>query len=667
MKIRLSTFRKRLSKADHGDQVPVTESVYSIEELERLQKLIAWSPSLFTGWRDKSHWNSAQLLVLDIDNGDYGSFVKLLSHYEEECLITFTESHQNLKNGKQQADCFRATFFLKEECFNMETYRESLKFLQERYAEANAEQGPDVIKYYWTSTGAITEVRSYFPGKKAQLIKVKKAKEKEIVVLKTDKSKIPLLGEYLAMSEESLESRRNEVINKLSYILSSHGYDAAEIKELIYSKNLERKLDDRYEIIISDSAAAGKKLFEERKLQFGGNFFKKNMTIEAFFEEFKLISDMTCSHNGIISLGEKVFSDDLVLDYITVEASKYQLRSRSKDVFRALINVWKVDKIEENIRIMTRAIAFVEPSNEICKFIEAVTGNQHPLDIAVMRHWIWQVKRKFKKLETQHHIMPIFYGKTRSGKTTAIDRLISPIKQLTMIAELAMVNDSRNDFNLIEKLVIFFDELGKAEKVVVSNLKQKITSSHITYRRLGMNQNMNGYNMASFIGASNEQVIDTIIDPTSARRFYEMKTLDKCDWNAINKINFLEIWQSVDEMEETAPIDQMLPALEDAQETIRAKDYIEEFASEYVLKPANDNDAKFVSSADLYAKLKEWLESQNKGMYIPSLSRFSRRLRNLVTKAPPTWVSGAVYNGFFVSKGYSGKIVIHAKDISLGS
>jgi predicted P-loop ATPase len=314
---------------------------------------------------------------------------------------------------------------------------------------------------------------------------------------------------------------------------------------------------------------------------------------------------------------------------------------------------------------MRSSIEFTEPSNEICKFIEAITGSQHPLDIAVMRHWIWQVKRKFKKMETKHHIMPILHGRTRSGKTTAIERLIEPIKQLSMIAELAMVNDSRNDFNLIEKLVIFFDELGKAEKVVVSNLKQKITSSTITYRRLGTNQNMNGFNMCSFIGASNDAVIDTIVDPTSARRFYEMKTLDKCDWKMVNSLNYLEIWQSVNEMEETAPIEQHLFELSQSQEEIRAKDYVEEFVHEYNLVP-DQGEHKFVSTMDLYMKLKEWLETQNKGMYIPSVSKFSRKLKSFLEKAPVTWTNGATLNGFFVCKSYNSKQVITLKEVSFG-
>ena len=472
MRYRLSTFRKRASKADHSDQVPVTESVTSIEELESLQKSVAWSPAIFTGWRSGEHWNSAQLLVLDIDDGSLDKFIELLEENKEECLITFTESHQGIKNGKQQKDCFRATFFLKQECFDKIAYKEALKQLQDRYREANAEQGPDIIKYYWTSTGIGHVIRTHFPGKHILLPKVKKAKAEEKITLKTDKSKIPLLAEYIAMSEDSMESKRNDIINTLSYVLSSHGYSCGEIEEIIYSKPLNRPLDERYRKIIEESSFAGFQLFEQRKMQFGNAFFK-TMSIEAFFEEFTLIFNMTCSHHGIISLGEKAYSDDIVLDHMVVEASKYQLKNKSKDTLKALINVWKLSQIEERVKIMTKAIAFIEPSNEICKFVQAITGHQNPLDIAVMRHWIWQVKRKFKRKDTKHHLMPILYGKTRSGKTTAIEKLLEPIKQLTMIAEMAIVNDSRNDFNLIEKLVIFFDEMSKADRVDVQNLKQK--------------------------------------------------------------------------------------------------------------------------------------------------------------------------------------------------
>lgn len=665
MKIRLSTFRNRTSKADHTDQVPVTEFIESIDSLENLQKTVAWSPAIYTGWRSGDHWNSAQLLVLDIDDGNLDKFVELLEFHKDECLITFTESHRGLKNGKQQADCFRATFFLKEECFDKIAYKAALKELQEKYKETGAEQGPDIIKYYWTSTGKQTSLRSFYPGKKILINKSKKVKE-EMPSLKTELSKIPIVYEFLNMDEKDLESRRNELVNKVSYIMSSHGYDMKEVKDLIFSKKLERPLDDRYDKVIQDAVISGQQLYIKRKNESGEKFFK-SMEIESFFEEFALVFDMTCSHHGIISLKDRQYSDDIVLDFMTVEASKYKLKNRSKDVLKSLINVWKLSQIEERVKIMTKAIEFIEPNDEICRFVEAVTGMQNPLDISVMRHWIWQVKRKFKRLDTKHHIMPIFYGKTRSGKTTAIEKLLEPIKQLTMIAELAMVNDSRNDFNLIEKLVIFFDELGKAEKVVVSNLKQKITSSNITYRRLGTNQNMNGFNLCSFIGATNEPVIDAIVDPTSARRFYEMKTLDKCNWKLINSINFLQIWQSVDESEETAPIEQHLFELSEAQEDIRSKDYVEEFVHEYGLQPKVDSDFKFASTMELYLKLKDWLDTQNKGMYIPSISKFSRRLRTFIEKAPVTSVNGSALNGFYVSNDYSGKTIITSKDISLGN
>lgn len=662
MKYKVSVFKKRESKNDHSDQVPVTEIVDGIDALCALQQNFAWSPSIFTGWRDKDHWKSAQLLVLDIDNGSLESFKESVKFYEEECLITFTESHRGLKNGKQQADCFRATFFLKEECFDYESYRETLKQLQKKYEEHGTEQGPDIIKYFWKSTGKHTELQTYYKGKKIPLIKIKRTKEE--TALRTDLSKIPIVSEYLSLPEENLENKRNEYVNKVAFILASHGYTLKETSDIVYSKKLLRELDSRYESVIESAHESGTKVYLDRRLTHGDKFFK-NMVIEEFFREFVLAKSMTCSQHGIVSLDGKAFSDDIIIDYMVVETSRYQMKNKSKDTLRALLTVWKIAQVEENIDRMRQTLEFTEPSNEICKFVEAVTGCQHPLDIAVMRHWIWQVKRKFKRMDTKHHIMPIFYGKTRSGKTTAIEKLLQPIKQLSMIAELAMVNDSRNDFNLIEKLVIFFDELGKAEKVVVSNLKQKITSSTITYRRLGTNQNMNGFNLCSFIGATNEPVVDAIVDPTSARRFYEVKTLDKCDWKKINNIDYLGIWQSVNEMEETAPIEEHLFALSESQEDIRAKDYVEEFVIEYSLVPESETSSRFISTMELYLKLKEWLDTQNKANYIPSLSKFSRRLKTFLEKAPVTSVNGVALNGFYVTEKYVGKPLLTSKDIDL--
>ena len=64
-----------------------------------------------------------------------------------------------------------------------------------------------------------------------------------------------------------------------------------------------------------------------------------------------------------------------------------------------------------------------------------------PLDIAVVKHFVWQVKRKLIGLPVDHHIMPILFGKSGGGKSVAIHKLVEPLKELTLETNMSVFQD----------------------------------------------------------------------------------------------------------------------------------------------------------------------------------------------------------------------------------
>lgn len=623
--VKISTFPLRAFKTDFKNpihQFIEIKEVTNEEHMVQLQQTMAWSPQIFNGYRDKKNFVSSELLVLDIDDGNVQEFINLVKEHGHKCIITFTTSH--LKNGNK--DRFRATFYVSQ-ITDVNKYKVYLKQLEIMYKDVGAEQGADPVKTYWKSEGSIEYYILQGKNFETNDTVPKKTQDDFTETFKPFQENIAIVQQYLLMSESELEGQRNKVINKLAFIMASRGHDQSSIEKVIRSKRLSRPLDEEYfTSVLPSSVASGKINYEKNKIDFGINK-KKRIDPHAFFEEFKVLHDMQCQPNGMIMFDNKPLSDDLVIDILNVEAHPHNIKVNIS-FFKSLLNVWKMEEIENQIKEIEHSIRFVEGNDELRKFVIAISGTYDPLHIAVLTHWIWQVKRKFLKKDIKHHLMPVLYGRSRSGKSTAISKLLEPIKHLSKLGELDELNDTRKDFNLVEKLIIFFDELSKADKVSVASLKQKITSTDITYRRLGTNQNIVGYNMCSFIGTCNESIVDTIIDPTSSRRFYELKTLDQCDWKEINSIDYNKIWTGVDENLELAPIEPYLINLATSQEKIRAKDFIEEFIEEYKLKPYDNSSTKFIGTRYLYDMYKDWLEYQNKGHYLFSLAKFSRRLKD---------------------------------------
>ena len=79
----------------------------------------------------------------------------------------------------------------------------------------------------------------------------------------------------------------------------------------------------------------------------------------------------------------------------------------------------------------------------------------------LMKHWAWQVKRKFNNKSVIYHIWLNFMGGTSLGKSTMIDKICAPMadfKTRTPIAKL--FDDTKEIKRLTEKYILNFDELA---------------------------------------------------------------------------------------------------------------------------------------------------------------------------------------------------------------
>jgi hypothetical protein len=292
---------------------------------------------------------------------------------------------------------------------------------------------------------------------------------------------------------------------------------------------------------------------------------------------------------------------------------------------RYALELWIADQRKLVIARLQREVAYQKgtPDREVRRWVRAVTGKEDPVDVAVVKHFIWQVKRKLHGLKVEHHLMAVIKGPQGGGKSSAIAALLAMLGELVdVLSDLSALGDERQAFRQALYFVTFCDEMAKAERVCVDSLKNRITSDVLKWRVLGLNTRAAGTNATTFIGALNGDIRDIIQDVTGMRRFYQIEAVERLDWDSINAINYAELWRSVDHLAE-APIKPVMEQLRVRQEAIRGKDMIEEWLDERCVSGAGWTSSHVLF--DAYCA-----EGAKQRRQLVGIARFGRRMKELV-------------------------------------
>lgn len=239
--------------------------------------------------------------------------------------------------------------------------------------------------------------------------------------------------------------------------------------------------------------------------------------------------------------------------------------------------------------------------------------------IAVLRKFMWQVKRKIRNsanlvLPVTNHLMPVILGPQGKGKSTFVNKLIAPLKELSLEVNFKAIEDDRN-IDIWSSFILFLDEMGYASKSDVDTIKNAITATTLTRRPMRSNSKVTVSQNATFIGCSNKVLAQLIKDPTGIRRFVGLQFSNNPDWDVMNAIDYVKLWQSVDPNE----ADPMLPfmdRLQDRQEEDREKGRVEEWLAQFDpnAEPAKDYSKTFtglskhgkIVATDLFELYSEW-------------------------------------------------------------
>jgi len=283
---------------------------------------------------------------------------------------------------------------------------------------------------------------------------------------------------------------------------------------------------------------------------------------------------------------------------------------------------WRVHLIQKN-----NELSFDPQSDlqQLATFVKACTGKTDNLDIHTVAHVLWQIKRKMHSYEVTNHLMVVFVGKQGVGKSTAVTNLFRPIESYRSDMAINALTDERNFQTLEENFVIVCDEMHGCDKTDVESLKQIITGTTVTSRRLFTNIREKLIQRTTFVGTSNNSLDLLIRDGTGMRRFYEIKCADKVDWNILGQIDYTQLWKSINENSERGYLDSVKAELQVAQEEMRNKDQIETYIEES--GAIRNNKTLKIRSSALYADYKEWAKSS--GFNPVDKTYFGKRLKHL--------------------------------------
>lgn len=350
---------------------------------------------------------------------------------------------------------------------------------------------------------------------------------------------------------------------------------------------------------------------------------KQNILPEQWVSEFLNKNQISYDYktDGYRQRGQ-VIEAKILIAKLRLAANKEGVQGINKYLNDALM-LWRYENQHNVLSRIIDQLSHPSSTNEVKKWVRAATGKESELDVAVVAHFIWQVKRKLNGMPVDHHMMPILFGRSGGGKSVAIHKLIAPLKQIAFETNMSVFQDRFGLRQFTRNYIMFFDELSGASAVDVNRLKQVITSPVMEWRVMHSEGVNSAPQNCTFIGCTNIHVSERIKDPTSARRFWQITCADVLDWDLINEVNYEAMWCEVDHQADS-PIIPFLSDIKSIQENeVRSKTLTEQWLEQCCV--AGSFTRKSPTSKKIYEHFQEWCKWQGlRASY--SFQQFSKEL-----------------------------------------
>lgn len=245
------------------------------------------------------------------------------------------------------------------------------------------------------------------------------------------------------------------------------------------------------------------------------------------------------------------------------------------------------------------------------KWLKSVTGEVKQADLTAMSHWLWMIKRQGLQQDIIFDLFIILKGKQGGGKSTAVEKLVSPIRAAVLPLDADEMGDPNTYPEMATHLVVVLDELASLSRVDATKLKKQITAKENSYRPFYTQRRQKVAKRTSYIGTSNRGISQIFFDSTGMRRFYQINAKDTLDWKALGEIDYAELWRGIDETKERGYYNETnLEVISIIQESYVNKEDVEEYIAQNNLVPEGES-YKLISMFALYQDYNLW--SRNNG------------------------------------------------------
>lgn len=287
---------------------------------------------------------------------------------------------------------------------------------------------------------------------------------------------------------------------------------------------------------------------------------------------------------------------------ITKEMAEIGYHKFSDRVVGDVLKIYAKEKdgeFKSELRELLAHDPLVDPEYDlITDWTDAVRNPQSPtreVDIAVVKHMIWQVKRRFYGKRADPILCLFLHGVQNCGKSTALRMLFEPIARYTFEADINNAIDNRWNFLAQSYFVLNVEELLGMAKADIEKLKSFVTKDKQVTRILGGHNTAITQQNLSIFGSTNRGIASLIGDETGMRRWYQiigpLNTGERMNFALLNQLDFVDMWRSIDENMEKSPLfsDLALTAqLFALQESWRKKTETEEWLLSQGMWPLED-------------------------------------------------------------------------------
>ena len=269
----------------------------------------------------------------------------------------------------------------------------------------------------------------------------------------------------------------------------------------------------------------------------------------------------TVQANGTYTGGGE---EKAIIQRLKLKANDYNNSIGSKeltaDLIRAAFDVVVEEKKIEKLNKMRKELAY--DSNvkadwhELLRMMRIKTSHEDFEDltekhIKILKHMVWQVKRKLYLQPVKYHLCLILYGKQGCGKSDFLRQFFAPLEEVYCLLDGNKLEDSFSNGIWESHFVGNLDELSKVKEKSIELVKQFITSTKNTGRVMFSQVHENSKQNMTLVGSTNRPLNQVIYkDYTGMRRWWQMeinKAFDHMDFEAIEAEDFMSFWKSVDE------------------------------------------------------------------------------------------------------------------------